>query len=69
MVSFSTVFVGKSFLFQGQTVKAVGETDSGNVKVKLPDGSEVWTWYGALQHIDGLSKLFTVYPLPTAAAA
>lgn len=38
-----TKFVGNEFLFKGQKVTAVAETDSGNVKVKLEDGSEVWT--------------------------
>ncbi len=36
-------FVGQEFLFNGGKVTAIAETDSGNVKVKLEDGSEVWT--------------------------
>lgn len=38
-----TKFVGNEFLFKDQKVTAIAETDSGNVKVKLEDGSEVWT--------------------------
>ena len=68
MVEFTPRFINKRFLFNGKPVKAVAETDSGNVKV-IVNGAEVWTDFTQLQDIDGASKLFRVFPLPALAAA
>lgn len=65
----STYAVNKRFIFKGKKVKCVAETDSGNVKVAMPDGSEEWTSYGKLVPIDGITKNFVVFPLPDKLAA
>lgn len=58
------VFVGKRFLHNGRIGKAIAETDSGNVKL-LVDGKEVWTDYNHIAPIDGQTRGFIVFPLPT----
>ncbi len=63
-MDYPCVFVGKSFLFRGKKCKAVAETDSGNVKVALADGSEQWTFATSLMPIDGQTKDFKVFALP-----
>ena len=63
-MEFTTYAVGKRFIYKGKKVKAIAETDSGNVKVALPDGSEEWTYYGNLCPIDGMTKGFKVFALP-----
>jgi hypothetical protein len=64
MIEFTTYAVGKRFIFKGKKVKAVAETDSGSVKIALPDGSEEWTYYGNLCPIDGITKGFQVFEIP-----
>jgi len=56
----STYAVGKRFIHKGKKVKAIAETDSGNVKL---DNGE-WTYYGKLTPIDGTTKGFKVFALP-----
>ena len=63
MVSFKLVYVGKRFLYQGAVVRAVGETDSGSVKLE----SGEWVSYIDLIPLDGTTKGFKVFPLPKAA--
>lgn len=65
----STYAVGKRFIYKGKKVKCVAETDSGNVKMAMPDGSEEWTTYGNVCPIDGMTKNFVVFPLPSKLAA
>lgn len=64
---FKLVFVGKRFLLRGKKVKAIAETDSGNVRVAHANGNEQWTFDGELTPIDGTTKGFKVYQLPNAA--
>ncbi len=64
MVSFATKFVGKRWLHKGKYVKGIAETDSGNVKVALPSGEEIWTTFHQLHPIDGETKGFLILPLP-----
>jgi hypothetical protein len=56
--------IGKSFLLRGKKVKAMAETDSGNVKVAHANGTEEWTFFGSLCPIDGQTKGFKVFALP-----
>ena len=48
MSEVKTVFVGKDFIYNGQPAKAVAETDSGNVKIKL-EKEEIWVNCGRLK--------------------
>lgn len=65
MVSFKLVYVGKRFLYHGKFVRAVAETDSGNVKLE----SGEWVTHHDLTPIDGQTIGFRILPLPELKAA
>jgi hypothetical protein len=65
MFSFKLIFVGKRFLHKGKFVRAVGETDTGNVKL---DNGE-WASHTDLHPIDGQTVGFRIFPLPETLAA
>jgi hypothetical protein len=67
-MEFTLYYVGKRFVFKGKIVKAMAETDSGNVKVVV-NGEEVWTTADKLSPIDGQTRGFKVFALPELAKA
>jgi len=68
-MEFTTKYVGKRFTVNGKVGKCIGETDSGNIKLLLSNGQEVWTDFTKLQDVDGASKLFRLFPIPSVALA
>ena len=59
--------IGTRFIHKGKIGKCIAYTDSGNLKLAMPSGEEVWTTHGEVCPIDGQTKGFRVFELPQAA--